>query len=171
MTTKNTLETRRLKLIPFAPDHLDGLFRMNSNPEVIRYLGPPQTREETGAWIERQQNAWERHGFGWWAVFEHDTDHLVGAACLQHLGHLETNPLEIGWRLLPGAQGRGYATEAGQAAMTFGFETIGVSYLTAVTHPENKASARVMERLRMTYVGIQTHYDVRCVTYEIHKPG
>ena len=74
-------------------------------------------------------------------------------------------------RLLPSAQGSGYATEAGKAVTTFGFETIGETCLTAVTHPENRASARVMQRLGMTYIGIQTHYGMPCVFYEIRKPG
>ena len=161
--------TQRLQLIPFAPSHEDGLFEMNSNPQVMRYLGPVQTREETRSSIERQGEKWSKFGFGWWSIFEIGSDNLVGAACLQHLGHVETNPLEIGWRLAPEAQGKGYATEAGRAAMEFGFDVIGETYLTAVTAPDNKASARVMERLGMRYIGIQTHYDEPCVTYEIHK--
>ena len=170
MSAETTITTERLTLVPFAPDHLDGLFKMNSDPEVMRYLGTPQTRDDTTASIVRQQEKWAQHGFGWWAIFENSSGQLVGAACLQHLGHVETNPLEIGWRLIPSVQGRGYATEAGRAAMQYGFDVIGETYLTAVTDPENKASARVMDRLGMTCIGIQTHYDVPCITYEIHKP-
>ncbi len=66
--------------------------------------------------VLRQQEKWAKHGFGWWALLERQTGAFVGAACLQHLGHIESNPLEIGWRLIPPAQGKGYATEAGQGA-------------------------------------------------------
>lgn len=170
MSQTAILTTKRLKLIPFAPDHLEGLFALNSDPEVMRYLGTPQTRDQVEASIKRQQEKWAKHGFGWWSVFKRGSGELIGAACLQHLAHIETNPLEIGWRLMPKAQGQGYATEAGQAAMDYAFEIIGETYLTAVTDPENTASARVMERLGMSYIGIQTHYDVPCVTYEIRKP-
>ena len=163
------VETERLRLVPFAPDHLNGLYVMNSDPEVMQYLGAPQTLDQVAESITRQQAKWAEVGFGWWAIFEHQTNALIGAACLQHLAHSETNPLEIGWRLVPTAQGKGYATEAGQAAMDYGFDVVGETYLTAVTAPDNKASARVMERLGMTYVGIQTHYDEDCVTYEIHR--
>lgn len=170
MSHENTIvETDRLRLVPFAPDHLDGLYAMNSDPEVMRYLGAPQTRDQVAEWITGQQVKWAAHGFGWWAVFAREADALVGAACLQHLAHIKTNPLEIGWRLMTSAQGKGYATEAGRAAMDYGFDVVGETYLMAVTDPENKASARVMERLGMTYIGIQTHYDVDCVTYEIHR--
>lgn len=163
------LTTERLQLIPFAPAHLDGLFAMNSDPDVMRYLGPVQTRADTAAGIERQQAKWSKHGFGWWSVFERASGDLVGAACLQHLAHIETNPLEIGWRLIPSAQGKGYATEAGQAAMDFGFDVVGETYLVAVADPPNIASQKVMQRLGMSHVGIQTHYDVPCVVYEMRK--
>jgi RimJ/RimL family protein N-acetyltransferase len=168
-SNETTVTTERLVLVPFAPEHLDGLFKMNSDPAVMTYLGAPQTRDAVAASITRQQGKWAELGFGWWAVIERATDELIGAACLQHLGHVETNPLEIGWRLMPSAQGKGYATEAGQAAMDYAFNVAGETYLTAVTAPDNKASARVMQRLGMTYIGMQTHYDVDCVTYEIHK--
>ncbi len=164
-----TVITERLRLVPFASAHLDDLFAMNSDPKVMHYLGPPQTRDEVAANITRQQAKWAQYGFGWWSVIERETDALIGAACLQHLGHAEANPLEIGWRLRPSWHGKGYATEAGRAAMDYGFDVIGESRLMAVTELENKASARVMERLGMTYIGIQTHYDVACLTYEIKR--
>ena len=135
----------------------------------MRYLGGADTREDTATGIARQQDKWRRYGFGWWSVFEKDGGALIGAACLQHLGHIESNPLEIGWRLIPEAQGKGYATEAGRAAMDFGFDVIGETYLTSVANPANTASTRVMERLGMRYVGVQMHYDEACATYEIYQ--
>lgn len=166
---ETTVRTARLELIPFAPAHLGWLHQMNADPEVMRYLGEPQTREDVANSVARQQEKWSKFGFGWWSVFTRDDQAFVGAACLQHLAHVESNPLEIGWRLLPTAQGKGFATEAGQAAMDYAFDVISETYLKAVTDPENEASAKVMERLGMAYLGIETHYDVPCVTYEIRR--
>ena len=165
----HTVTTHRLYLTPFAPAHAEALFAMNSDPEVMKHLGDPQTREETEESIARTQARWEIFGYGWWTVFLKGTDTIVGAACLQNLAHKEGAPLEIGWRLMTMYQGNGYATEAGQAAMDFGFERVGVDYLCAVTAPENVASQKVMERLGMTYVGVQTHYDTACVYFEKRK--
>lgn len=171
MPDAGELTTERLRLIPFAMEHLEGLYEINADPDVMRYIRPVQTKDEVENWITGQQSAWAKYGFGWWAIVHRDTQAVIGAACLQHLAHLETNPLEIGWRLRPAAQGKGYATEAGRAAMAFAFNVIGVSKLMSVAHPENVGSTRVMERLGMTYVGIQTHYDVPCATYEIYRPA
>ncbi len=169
MPYDHTITTARLHLTPYAPAHTDALFAMNSDPVVMRYLGDPQTWAQTIEGIERVQSRWQTFGYGWWSMFIKDTDTLIGAACLQNLAHVENAPLEIGWRLIPAYQGHGYATEAGQAAMDFGFERVGVDYICAVADPENTPSQNVMKRLGMTYVGMQTHYDVPCAYYDIHK--
>lgn len=169
MTIKNIIQTHRLTLEPFAAHHLDGLTKLGADESVMRFLGGVQTREETLESIHRVQARWEKYGHSWWAIFLKGTDTLIGSACLQHLAHDETEPLEIGWRLLPEFQGQGYATEAGRAAMEFGFTTVGVEYICAVADPNNIASCKVMERLGMTYSGVKTYYDTPCAFYEIRK--
>jgi RimJ/RimL family protein N-acetyltransferase len=171
MISYHTVTTERLHLTPYAPDHAEALFAMNADPDVMRYLGGPETREETDADIARVQVRWGAKGYGWWSVFLKDTDTLIGAGCLQHLAQDEDAPLEIGWRFMTAYQGKGYATEAGQAAMDFGFQKVGVDYLCAVANSDNIASQKVMQRLGMHYVGIQTHYGMPCVYYEKHKPS
>ena len=161
--------TERLYLTPFAPAHAEALFAMNSDPEVMRYLGPPQTRADVEASIAKVRARWDALGYGWWAIFLKGTDTLIGSACVQNLAHKEDAPLEIGWRLMTRYHGHGYATEAGQAAMDFGFERLGVDYLCAVADLDNTPSQKVMQRLGMSYVGVQTHYDVPCVVYEKHR--
>lgn len=169
MSQGRTITTERLHLVPFAPEHAEALYAMNSDPDVMRYLSATQTRDETDQSIARVQDRWERLGYGWWTIFLKETDTVVGSACLQNLAHNEDAPLEIGWRLMTAHHGKGYATEAGQAAMDFGFEQVGVDYVCAVARPENTASQKVMQRLGMTHVGLQTHYDMPCVVYEMRK--
>lgn len=169
MAYDHTITTARLHLTPYAPAHTDALFAMNSDPQVMRYLGDPQTRDQTVEGIARVQARWKMLGYGWWTIFEKGSETIVGAACLQNLAHVENAPLEIGWRLMTAHQGKGYATEAGQAAVDFGFERVGVDYICAVASPENTASQNVMKRLGMRYVGVQTHYDEPCAYYEIRK--
>nr|WP_281257886.1 GNAT family N-acetyltransferase [Litoreibacter ponti] len=158
-------------LTPYAPEHAAQLNVMSSDPEVMRYLGDVETMAETEAYIAKAQMRWQKYGFGWWSVFLRDSDTLVGAACLQHLAHEESAPLEIGWRLVPAFHGKGFATEAGRAAMEYGFQQVGVDYLVSVAHRDNLASQKVMERLGMTYRGLETHYGESCAVYEITRPG
>ncbi len=58
--------------------------------------------------------------------------------------------VEVGWRLARPFWGRGYATEAASAALTFGFETVGLTEIVSYTSAINLRSRRVMERLGMS---------------------
>lgn len=163
----STLTTSRLRLEPFADAHLDGLNRMNSDAAVMRYLGGrPETREDTQAAIDRVKARWAEWGYSWWSFIEHDSGEIVGAGCIQHLGRDQANPLEVGWRLRRDRWGQGLASEAAQRMAAFAFDDLQAPLLCAVCHPENAASARVMQRLGMRYRGIERWYDLDAV-YEI----
>lgn len=166
--TEIFLETERLRLEPWAPEHLDGLNLMSADPLVMRYVGSvTRTREETAAAIERHRGRWITHGFGWWSFLERATGELIGAGCIQHVAGEPANPLEIGWRLRPDHWGLGFATEAAVAMGTFAFDRLGIELLLAVAVPENTASRRVMERLGMRYRGLERWYDMEVATYAI----
>ena len=79
------LTTERLRLAPFDDAHLDGLNAINSDPEVMRYLGSPESREQTLEIIQRVKGRWIEYGFSWWSFIERATDQVVGAGCIQHL--------------------------------------------------------------------------------------
>ncbi|HEY1843414.1 MAG TPA: GNAT family N-acetyltransferase [Buttiauxella sp.] len=164
------LETTRLKLEPFHDSHYKGLRVMDRDPVVMRYIsnGVIKTPEETMEGIKRVQARWDKYKFSWWAIKEKSSGVIVGAACLQHLANVDGAPLEIGWRLVPGHNGKGYATEAAKAIVDFAAEQVGATYLVAVADPENIPSHRVMQRLGMTYKAIEQHYDVPCVVYELN---
>jgi Acetyltransferases, including N-acetylases of ribosomal proteins len=164
------LETPRLRLEPYNDSHFEGLRVMESDPLVMRYIsnGIAKTPEETWEGIRRVKARWEQYGFSWWAIKETSSGAIVGAACLQHLANVDGAPLEIGWRLVPEHNGKGYATEAAKAIIDFAAERAGATYLVAVADPENIPSQRVMQRLGMTYKAIEQHYDVPCVVYELN---
>lgn len=164
------LTTARLRLEPFADDHLDGLWAMNSDAAVMRYItGRPERREETQAAIERVKARWAEWGYSWWSFFELATGELIGAGCIQHLDRDAANPLEIGWRLRRDRWQQGYASEAGRRMARFAFETVKGERLMAICDPENAASARVMTRLGMRYRGIERWYERDTATYEITR--
>ena len=169
------LTTRRLRLEPFTEGHLAGLNRMNSDPEVMRYLsaGRPETLEETRAIIGRVVKRWGELGYSWWALIERETEELVGAGAVQNLRREPTLvpdlacPLEIGWRLRRDRWGQGLAVEAARAMGDFAFDELNARELFAVCDPANTASANVMKRLGMQEVGIQRWYGKDLLTYRI----
>lgn len=176
----NVLDTARLRLEPFAPHHLDGLHEMNRLPEVARFLGgTPETPEQTAAAIARVQRCWAAWGTSWWAFVQRDEGGVIGAGCIQYLRReaappedpltLCGNPLEIGWRLHPRCWHLGYASEAASRMTAFAFERFPIAELLAVCHPDNRASARVMERLGMRYRGLEPWYGTQLSTYALAR--
>lgn len=166
------LATERLRLEPFDEVHLDGLNSMNSDPEVMRYIGPPENREKTIEVINRVTRRWLEHGYSWWTFIERASGEIVGAGCIQNLRKSgdspdPTCPLEIGWRLRRDRWHQGLASEAAIAMAEFAFLTLNADLLLAVCHPDNAASAAVMRRLGMRYRGIEDWYDKPMATYEM----
>ena len=74
------------------------------------------------------------------------------------LDSLRCNPPEIGWRLHPDFRRQDLASEAALRMAAFAFDNLAAPELVAVRHPENVASARVMDRLRMRYRGFEVWY-------------
>lgn len=174
------LSTERLRLEPFAESHLEGLHSMNARPEVMRYLtGQPEAREQTAASIVRVQRCWAAWGTSWWAFIEPQSGRVAGAGCVQHLRReaempanlepLRANPLEIGWRLHPDFWHQGFAGEAAARMAAFAFDTLAAVELLAVRHPDNLASARVMDRLGMRYRGLESWYGRTLATHVIDR--
>jgi RimJ/RimL family protein N-acetyltransferase len=170
------LRTARLRLEPFADQHLEGLHAMNQISEVMRYIGgQPETREQTAAWIAGVQRCWTAWGTSWWAIVEPIGGRIAGAGCVQHacrehdrpadLERLRNNPLEIGWRLHLDFWRQGLASEAALRMAAFAFDSFAAAELIAVRHTDNTASCRVMDRLRMRYRGLETWYGEPCATH------
>ena len=170
------LLTHRLRLEPVVEAHLAGLFAIDREPEVMRYIsGAPATWEQTAAWVARVQRCWAAWGFSWWAFVEPSSNRVVGTGCIQFARRqaespadpnaLRGNPLEIGWRLHPTFWRRGLATEAAARMAAFAFDDLKADELLAIRHPDNLASQRTMERLGMHYRGLETWYGELVATH------
>ncbi len=143
--------TDRLGLRPVGPADLDGLCRLNADPEVMRFIldGSTLDHEETAARLAAMQAHWHEHGYGIFVLRWRPTGELIGWAGLATPTFLpEVMPaVEIGWRLLRQWWGRGVATEAARDVLRFAFDDIGLDRLLSIRHVDNDASGRVMEKL------------------------
>ena len=126
---------------------------MNADPEVMEFFPRVLTRGESDGLVGRIEVGFEQEGFGLWAVDVRETGEFVGFAGLNRVGFEArfTPAVEVGWRLARAAWGRGYATEAGRAALAFGFERVGLTEIVSFTTVANARSRAVMERLGMTH--------------------
>lgn len=149
--TELRLETDRLILRNWTDADLAPLAKINSDPSVMKYFLAPLSEDETAAMIARIQDHFRQYGWGFWAVELKETQEMIGLVGLFHadLG-LKIGPfVEIGWRISPNHQGKGYAQEAANAALKAGFNQIGLKAIYAFTTFPNVNSQRVMQRLNM----------------------
>ncbi|MFJ4483502.1 GNAT family N-acetyltransferase [Streptomyces longwoodensis] len=145
------LRTDRLVLRPWRESDLAPWAAMNADPEVRRHLGDLLTREQSDASVARFRAEFEERGYGWWAVEVRSTGAFTGFAGLDRVDDgLPFGGVEIGWRLAREAWGKGYATEAARAVLDFGFDTLGLPEILAVTTATNLRSQAVMRRIGMT---------------------
>ena len=147
------IRTARLLLRGWRDEDLAPFAAMNADPRVVEHLSKALTRGETEAFVGWIGESWESRGFGQWALERLDTGAFVGFTGLSapsFEAHF-TPAVEIGWRLAPGAWGHGFATEAAEAALAFGFESVGLDEIVSFTVPANVRSRAVMERIGMTH--------------------
>jgi RimJ/RimL family protein N-acetyltransferase len=125
---------------------------MNADPEVREHFGDLLTREQSAGSIASFEADLEERGWGWWAVEVRATGDFVGFCGLDPVDEdMGFTGVEIGWRLTRSAWGHGYATEGARACLAFGFGTLALTEILAVTTTTNQRSQAVMRRIGMTY--------------------
>lgn len=163
-----TLQTKRLTPRAFRQSDFEPYVTLCGDPEVMRYLrGRPQTPEE--AWRDMAMFAghWMLRGYGFWAVEERASGDFLGRV---GFWYPEGWPgLECGWTLGRGSRGKGYASEAGRAALRYRFLTQDCDPILSIIQEENTRSIRVAEGLGAAR---GRSIDIRgypCVLYEHHR--
>jgi len=160
------IETARLRLRQFTLFDLEDLFRIYSDPEVMRYVGKgARTRDETKAGLLSMLKHWELHGFGIWAVVDKMDGQLIGRCGLCFLDN--TPEVEVGYTFAKPYWGMGIATEASQASLKFGFEVLKLNRIVAIAKPENVGSQRVMQKVGMKYENKAHYYNTDVVYYAL----
>lgn len=147
------LSTQRLALRQWRDDDLAPFAALNADPEVMRYFPSSLTRTQSDEFAASISATIERQGWGLWAVQVKSGAPFIGFVGLgrpRFEAHF-TPAVEVGWRLDRAHWGRGYATEAALAALTFAFDRLMLSEVVSFTTTVNDRSRRVMRRLGMSH--------------------
>jgi RimJ/RimL family protein N-acetyltransferase len=157
-----SLRTRRLALRAFRPGDLEDLCRLDTDARVMRYVGDgkPARRPEIAAVLQRILRYPRVYpGLGCWHATRRDTGAFIGWFILKYCG--DSCDVEIGYRLLPAAWGKGFATEGATTLVRHGFEALELDRIIGVTHPDNIASQRVLMKAGLADAGWGRHYGRR----------
>lgn len=154
------LETERLVLRRYERDDLDRLTRLNADPEVMRYIGDGslRDREQTRAGIARAQRIYDLYpGLGFWVAEEKPKRNFVGVFALIYIP--KTVEVEVGYRLVKSAWGRGLATDGARALVRYGLFELGLDRVVGLTHQENDPSKQVLMKAGLQPRGTGHYYD------------
>lgn len=167
--------TPRLILRPLSPSDAEAYVAMRFHPGVAPWLpasaGDPLERAR--ATIDAFATDWRARGYAPWGAFERVAlgagvtreGRLVGHVGLRFLQ--EFDGTEVLYAFHPDLHGKGYAREAAEASLDFGFDVVGLTSILAITLEANVRSWGLMKRLGMTR-GPDGHYKgLDVVRYDI----
>jgi [ribosomal protein S5]-alanine N-acetyltransferase len=156
------LRTARLVLRDLTAEDFDAIHAYASDPEVCRFMvWGPNSPDETRVYLEEQLGALSTADR---TVYNKAVVHagaVIGCVELRILDR-QRGRAEFGYVFQRQHWGQGYATEAAQALVGFGFEGLGLKRIEATCDPENHASARVLQKVGLTLEGrLPRHVKVR----------
>ncbi|MGM9647916.1 MAG: GNAT family N-acetyltransferase [Eubacteriales bacterium] len=149
------LETERLYLRSMEPGDAADMYDYAARSDTSRYLlwEPHPSLEYTRSYLAMIGRFYRKGQFFDWAIVEKSSGRMIGTCGFTRLA--EKHHLgEVGYVLNPSYHGRGYATEAVQAIIAFGFETLELHRIEGRYMIENTPSRRVMERCGLSFEGV-----------------
>jgi RimJ/RimL family protein N-acetyltransferase len=166
------IETKRLILRDFLETDQADLFEMDSDPEVHRYLGnnPVKTIDEIASIIKMVRQQYIDNQIGRWMMVEKATGNVLGWAGLKYI-HQTMNSTshfyDVGYRLKQKHWGKGYASEAAQAALAYGFNQLNLTEIIGITAIENQASANILKKIGLQFVNQFNEDGMKCNWFKI----
>jgi ribosomal-protein-alanine N-acetyltransferase len=135
-------ETPRLYVRRFTGADLDNVHAIAGDAEVMKHIRPATTMEGSKELLDNSIRAYALHPhLGRFAVIE-KPDRYAGNFVLRHWG--TGKDIEIGYSFVPHAWGKGFATELTRQGIIYGFETMGVQRIIALTNIHNTNSQKVL---------------------------
>jgi [ribosomal protein S5]-alanine N-acetyltransferase len=140
------LTSARLGFRCWSTEDLALALALWGDPEVTRFIGGPLSPVAVERRLRAEIESMSAHGLQYWPIFLLADGAHAGCAGLRPY-RLTDRIYELGFHIRPAYWGQGLATEAGAAAVAFGFGALGAAALFAGHHPANATSRRVLEKL------------------------
>ena len=143
------IRTRRLIIRELEASDAEGFYQLNSDPEVLRYTGDVPFESIYAAWVFLENYPeYRENGYGRWAVVLKKTGEFIGWCGLKLN---EEGYTDLGFRFFKKYWGQGYAKEAAQAAVLYGFDVLNLEEIIGRAAVQNKAAIRVLEKAGMKF--------------------
>jgi RimJ/RimL family protein N-acetyltransferase len=144
------IETERLILRTWMSGDAPALAAIYGDPDTMKYiLSGTKTLEQTRALIVQMAEAQEHDGCSMWPVVLKESSELIGSCGLMKTER--DGVLELGFAFAPQARAQGYAYEAAQGVLTFGFEQLHAPSIIALVDPFNARAVALVNKLGMQF--------------------
>ena len=141
------IRTERLLLRAYVPSDAVALFEVFADPYARTFYPEMVDPERVRAWIDWNLRNYDDFGFGLWAMELLEDSRFIGDCGLTYQDVEGRNELEIGYHVVEGERGKGFATEAARACLDFGFTRTGCESICSIVRPWNTASCTVAGRI------------------------
>ena len=154
------LKTRRLRLRRIRPSDAEAIFAYCSDPAVTRYVtfATHRSLADTRKFLRASEKGYRQGGPPHWAIIRRSSGELIGLCGFLPLEARHRRG-EFGYWLGKPHWGRGYATEAVEALLAYGFRKMKLNRLQARVVVRNRASARVLEKAGMKLEGVLRQFE------------
>lgn len=144
------LETERFILREFELSDAGEMYKLNLDPEVIKYTGdPPFESIEATRQFLLNYDQYEKYGYGRWAVIRKTDNEFMGWCGLKF--NPEYGETNLGYRFFRCYWGQGIATETAKACLAYGFGHLKLAQIAAYAVAENGASIKIMQKIGMAF--------------------
>lgn len=148
------IETDRLIMRDLVPEDAQGMFELDSDPEVHAYLGnqPIKTLAQAQEQINFIRQQYIENGIGRWAVIEKQNGQFIGWSGFKLITEMineKTQYLDLGYRLIRKYWGKGFATESAKASLEYGFEQLKQKEICAMADVSHKTSNIILKKIGM----------------------
>jgi ribosomal-protein-alanine N-acetyltransferase len=145
------LETDRLILRELNNNDVEGMFLLDADKDVHKYLGakPVKNKTESLAKINFINAQYLSNGIGRWAVINKENSNFMGWAgfkLITEITNSHINYYDLGYRFQKKYWGKGFATEVAIALVNYGFNVLKLKEIFAIADKNNLASIKVLEK-------------------------
>jgi RimJ/RimL family protein N-acetyltransferase len=166
------IETERLYFRELLETDVEGLFSLDSDPEVHQYLGknPIKTIQQANDAIKFIRQQYVDNGVGRLAIIEKESSNFVGWGGFKLVTDLTNGHkdyYDLGYRFIKKSWGKGYATESSKAAVEYGFNSLKLPAIYAIADIDNLQSQKVLKKCGFTEKEIFSYDLVSHYWYEL----
>lgn len=154
---KTFIETERFILREILLTDIDGMFELDSDPDVHKYLGnqPVTEKEQLVNVINFIRQQYLDNGIGRWAIIDKKTKDFIGWTGLKFVSDLTNNHknyYDLGYRLIKKYWGKGIASETAIAMLKYAFEHLQAEEVYAMADCNNDGSNKVLKKVGLNCI-------------------